>query len=61
MNNKVILTSQYWDCECEHNYIHPKSLAQCPVCQATSDEQPDSRLNEVRERGLNIDESLIEE
>lgn len=38
----------YWDCECEENYIHRHSArTQCPVCNAESENQPDSRVNEV--------------
>ena len=38
----------YWDCECEANYIHKKAdrLA-CHRCGATQDEQPDSRVSEI--------------
>lgn len=53
----IILTSQYWDCECEHAYINPRSLDECPICHARKDEQPDARLNEVRAHGLPYRES----
>ena len=39
--------SRFWDCECETNYIHPKSEEECKVCGAYSEEQPDSRMDEV--------------
>tara|TARA_Y100000310_G_C20567166_1_gene756085 strand:+ start:98 stop:592 length:495 start_codon:yes stop_codon:yes gene_type:complete len=37
----------YWDCECESNYIHHRSVEICPNCGALSEEQPDSKTNEV--------------
>ena len=40
-------TSQYWDCECEHNYIHPNTEDKCDRCGAVREEQPDSRKVEV--------------
>ena len=45
--NKFPTTVHFWDCECEANYIHPKSVSVCPRCGAVSDECPDSRTNEV--------------
>ena len=41
------LTEEYWDCECQYNYIHPKSQKYCKECKAISKNQPDSRLSEV--------------
>ncbi len=37
----------YWDCECEADYIHPKGSVTCSKCGALEDEQPDSRQNEI--------------
>lgn len=37
----------FWDCECEKNYIHPKTHAMCPYCGAWAKDQPDSRVEEV--------------
>ena len=45
--NQFSTTEHFWDCECETNYIHPKSVSICPRCGAVSDERPDSRTNEV--------------
>jgi hypothetical protein len=39
----------HWDCECEKNYINPKAVKYCPKCGTFSDDQPDSRINEVKE------------
>ena len=43
----VCTTDKYWDCECEDNYIHPKSQHCCEKCGANSEESPDSRAFEV--------------
>lgn len=45
--NRFPTTVHFWDCECEANYIHPKSLLACPRCGAHQDDCPDSRTNEV--------------
>ena len=49
------LTLEYWDCECEENYIHPISEDACPYCCALQIEQPLSRINEVIEAGLELE------
>ena len=41
------LNSNYWDCECEENYIHKKSKTFCSKCGAEEENQPDSHANEV--------------
>jgi len=50
----TVTNPDYWDCECEDNYIRPKqktgadqSKFECPDCGAREDEQPDSRADEV--------------
>lgn len=45
---EVAVTPDYWDCECEDHFIHPKDCEKCLVCGAIRNEQPDSRVNEVR-------------
>jgi hypothetical protein len=38
----------YWDCECDQDYIHLKSKSyRCEKCEYTADCGPDSRVNEV--------------
>ena len=45
----------YWDCECEDNYIHAKSKTlACSLCGMTEDESPDSRVNEIKENEYDI-------
>ena len=43
----VVTNDNFWDCDCENNYIHTKSTRLCPHCNAESDEQPDSHQSEV--------------
>ena len=45
----IELDNRYWDCECEHDYIHPKTLESCPICEAEQDDQPDSIAEEVEQ------------
>lgn len=44
----IELDNRYWDCECKHDYIHPKTLEICLICEAEQDEQPDSIAQEVK-------------
>ena len=41
-------TDLFWDCECKDDYIHYKKEVLCPLCGATAETQPDSRVNEVK-------------
>ncbi len=43
----VTTTPDYWDCECEKNYIHPKNQKTCTVCKAEASDSPDSRVDEL--------------
>ena len=39
----------YWDCECEKNYIHKKSIdPRCVLCGSEHDECSDSRPEEIK-------------
>lgn len=51
MTTQVELTDKYWDCECEQDFIHSKNCDMCIYCGALKDEQPDSRVNEVKAAG----------
>lgn len=43
-------TPYYWDCECEEDFIHAKSIGNfCPICGKFEHEQPDSHDTEVVE------------
>ena len=40
---------RYWDCDCDENYIHDKSIEpKCAVCGSEHDECSDSRPNEIK-------------
>ena len=43
------LTTDYWDCDCAENYIHPKTEMACKVCGGVEpeDAMPDSHVAEV--------------
>ena len=43
------LTEAYWDCECEKDYIHPKTEKSCGDCgmDELEDGMPDSHVHEV--------------
>ena len=42
----------FWDCECEVGFIHEKTRqAGCPDCHTHMDEQPDSRVLELKHYG----------
>ncbi|MDA8338919.1 MAG: hypothetical protein M0Z70_06425 [Nitrospiraceae bacterium] len=43
----IILNLDYWDCECENNFIHPISQQRCDSCGSVQEECPSSRENEV--------------
>ena len=43
----VITVEDFWDCECDNDYIHRKNDESCPVCTCSREEMPDSMLVEV--------------
>ena len=50
----VELTDEYWDCECEKDFIHLRSQESCLICKAEQEDQPDSRVLEVLKYGFVI-------
>lgn len=56
MNTKKTIVStatnpNFWDCECEENYIHPAThgaRTKCKKCGALEKDMPDSRVDEVK-------------
>lgn len=44
----VTTDPMYWDCECEIGYIHSKDVNFCRECGAWSEDQPDSRADEIK-------------
>ena len=49
LNDNILLNPDYWDCECEKNYIHEAKQKRCRKCGSRRDEMPDSRQNEIDE------------
>lgn len=47
IHNDGETTPEFWDCECEKDYIHSKTEPICDVCGALAEDQPDSRLYEI--------------
>jgi hypothetical protein len=44
----VTTSPRYWDCECQENYIHKKTVTlHCPICGCNEEDMPDSMLTEV--------------
>jgi len=44
-----LTTRFFWDCNCDENYIHPKTEPSCAICSVHVDDdcQPDSHVSEV--------------
>ena len=43
-----VLNPNYWDCECEVDYIHKReSKKVCNICESIESEQPDSHQSET--------------
>ena len=47
MQDEILTTDDYWDCECKTDYIHSKEETFCNKCKSYSHEQPDARYSEV--------------
>ena len=47
MQDEILTTDDYWDCECKTDYIHSKEETFCDKCKSYSHEQPDARYPEV--------------
>lgn len=52
----IVTVREYWDCECDEDYIHYKGdTLYCSKCKRYECEMPDSRLQEVLEKeGVDI-------
>ena len=44
----LVLDLDYWDCECEDNYIHHIDEKFCPECGNHQEDQPSSRAIKVK-------------
>lgn len=49
-------TPEYWDCECDGDYIRPCKLKRCSKCGARRGDMPDSMVDEVMKAGLPLQE-----
>lgn len=45
----ITLSENHWDCECEKNYIHSVEVLHCPICGSDKEDQPNSRIEEMKE------------
>ncbi len=50
-----ITTSMYWDCECPADYHRPKGMDMCENCGTFREDSPDSRINELKLKGVHLD------
>lgn len=51
MTNDCDTHPDFYDCNCEKNYMHRKDKP-CKQCGPYHDEFPDARINELRAAGL---------
>lgn len=58
MTEEIEFDPTHWDCECETRFIHPKAMKRCPFCGAERDDQPDSRMDEVKQHRSAGDRSI---
>lgn len=47
MTEQIILTTEFWDCTCDTDFINPAKFDYCPICGILREEMPDSRINEI--------------
>lgn len=47
VERQELTTDEYWDCECERNYIHHKNQPCCTKCGSIREDCPSSRFDEV--------------
>jgi hypothetical protein len=45
----VACNLNFWDCECQANYIHPVSETKCQRCGAEYENMPPAREDEVKQ------------
>lgn len=47
-------TDEYWDCDCDKQYIHKSSDNFCGTCGFSKEDGADSRVNELKEENMHI-------
>ena len=51
-----ITTNLYWECNCPGGGFHRSAqMETCRDCEARRDDEPDSRINELRQAGIHLD------
>lgn len=45
---EITLNLEYWDCDCDVDYIHSINKAHCDKCNAFEEDSPNSREDEVK-------------
>lgn len=56
----ITFNLDYWDCDCEHNYIHPLGQKKCVVCNFTQEDGPSSIEREVDANRSSIEREVGE-
>ncbi|HAX18411.1 MAG TPA: hypothetical protein DCY00_07450, partial [Actinobacteria bacterium] len=44
--------SDYWDCECDKEYIHRREEQDCKLCGKLREDCPASRVNEIKPENI---------
>ena len=52
--SELILSEDYWDCECDIDYIHSNEETACIKCGALREEQPPAREREVKKIEVSV-------
>lgn len=55
----ITTIDDFWDCECEQNFIHSVKHKTCSICNRDQVDQPNSRLNEVVKWALDHGKSKV--
>ncbi len=45
---EIKINLEYWDCECEQNYIHSIKEDFCKTCKTLQEDSPNSRCDEIK-------------
>jgi len=40
-------TTDFWECQCQENFIHPIFKRRCPKCKAWAEESPNARVEDI--------------
>ncbi len=56
--NQIITTTQYWDCDCNIDYIQPYTQKHCAVCNRNKEDCSNSRVTEVLQHKLPLNKHV---